>query len=222
MYPKTPKEILLEKEIFDLKNSIEQIKNKEIIRKVTNFHDTQNTLTKNYLKSIELSNNILQCQIESYLARLESSMFLEFKLLCDNNNIIYSRYVPYVATMVNFIKYNHPNNMYHHNILRVDNYILYKPQEEQIVKIKHSDECRDKSDLTKLVHDILKQIISKYIDKSTLNEQDKKFLEVCQDILDTFDIGQTLRTPEKPLLSKLQAIIKLVEILNKHCPITQY
>ena len=108
------------------------------------------------------------------------------------------------------------SQQYWSNFTKVDIHIQNNSSEKRIVQIKDLSYRETSTELTKLIYDIIKQIVSQYIDKSNLSEQEKKELELCQDILDAYDIGQTMRDQSKPLMDKLQAFVEAVKLFDKY------
>lgn len=155
---------------------------------------------------------------------LTDSFFVQW-----NNNIkielirTYNQQLPIFLNMqidntMSIIKQLTYNQKYWDNFTKVDIHIQNNPPEKRIIKIKDTSYRETSTELTKLIYDIIKQIVSQYIDKSNLSEQEKKDLELCQDILDAYDIGQTMRDQSKPMMDKLKAFVEAVKLLDKYFP----
>ena len=155
---------------------------------------------------------------------LTDSFFVQW-----NNNIkielirTYNQQLPIFLNMqidntMSIIKQLTYNQKYWDNFTKVDIHIQNNPPEKRIIKIKDTSYRETSTELTKLIYDIIKQIVSQYIDKSNLSEQEKKDLELCQDILDAYDIGQTMRDQSKPMMDRLKAFVEAVKLLDKYFP----
>lgn len=155
---------------------------------------------------------------------LTDSFFVQW-----NNNIkielirTYNQQLPIFLNMqidntMSIIKQLTYNQKYWDNFTKVDIHIQNNPPEKRIIKIKDTSYRETSTELTKLIYDIIKQIVSQYIDKSNLSEQEKKELELCQDILDAYDIGQTMRNQSKPMMDRLKAFVEAVKLLDKYFP----
>ena len=123
-----------------------------------------------------------------------------------------------IDNTMNKVKQQSYNQQYWNNFINVDIHIQNNLPEKQIIKIKDTSYRETSTELTKLIYDIIKQIVSQYIDKSNLSEQEKKELELCQDILDAYDIGQTMRNQSKPMMDRLKAFVEAVKLLDKYFP----
>ena len=121
-----------------------------------------------------------------------------------------------IDNTMNKVKQLSYNQQYWINFINVDIHIQNNLPEKRIIKIKDTSYRETSTELTKLVYDIIKQIVSQYIDKSDLNDQEKKELELCQDILDTYGIGQTMRDPSKPIMDKFKAFVEAVNLFDKY------
>ncbi len=108
------------------------------------------------------------------------------------------------------------NQQYWNNFINVDIYIQNNLPEKRIIKNKDTSYREISTELTKLIYDIIKQVVSQYIDKSDLSDQEKKELELCQDILDTYGIGQTMKDSSKPIMDKLKAFVEAVNLFDKY------
>ena len=155
---------------------------------------------------------------------LTDSFFVQW-----NNNIkielirTYNQQLPIFLNMqidntMSIIKQLTYNQKYWDNFTKVDIHIQNNPPEKRIIKIKDTSYRETSTELTKLIYDIIKQIVSQYIDKSNLSEQEKKDLELCQDILDAYDIGQTMQDQSKPMMDRLKAFVEAVKLLDKYFP----
>ena len=165
-----------------------------------NYYDvaTNKILTDNFF--VQWNNNIKIELIRTYNQQLPT--FLNMQI--DNT-----------MSKVKQLSYS---QQYWSNFTKVDIHIQNNLPEKRIVQIKDSSYRETSTELTKLIYDIIKQIISQYIDKSDLSEQEKKELELCQDILDAYDIGQTMRNQSKPLMDKLKAFVEAIKLFDKYIP----
>ena len=68
-----------------------------------------------------------------------------------------------------------------------------------------------------VVKDSVKSILCNFA-KIYLSEDEKRDFDLCNDILDAFDISLTLHDPNKTKLDKGYALIKASELLNKYYP----
>lgn len=73
--------------------------------------------------------------------------------------------------------------------------------------------------LESIVQDAVKSILCNFI-KVNLTEDERRDFDMCNDILDAFDISSTLRDPSKTKLDKGYALIKANELLNKYFPVS--
>lgn len=123
-----------------------------------------------------------------------------------------------IDNTMNKVKQLSYNRQYWNNFTKVDIHTQNSLPEKRIIKIKDTSYRETSTELTKLIYDIIKQIVSQYIDKSNLSEQEKKELELCQDILNAYDIGQTMRNQSKPMMDRLKAFVEAVKLLDKYFP----
>ena len=121
-----------------------------------------------------------------------------------------------IDNTINKVKQLSYNQKYWNNFTKVDIYTQNSLPEKQIIKIKDTLYRETSTELTKLIYDIIKQIVAQYIDKSDLSNQEKKELELCQDILDAYDIGQTIRDHSKPMMDRLKAFVETVKLFDKY------
>lgn len=68
-----------------------------------------------------------------------------------------------------------------------------------------------------VVKDSVKSILCNFV-KMYLSEDEKHDFDLCNDILDAFNISSTLHDPNKTKLDKGYALIKASELLNKYYP----
>lgn len=165
-----------------------------------NYYDvaTNKILTDNFF--VQWNNNIKIELIRTYNQQLPT--FLNMQI--DNT-----------MSKVKQLSYS---QQYWSNFTKVDIHIQNNSSEKRIVQIKDSSYRETSTELTKLIYDIIKQIVSQYLDKSDLSEQEKKEIELRQDILDAYDIGQTMRNQSKPMMDRLKAFVEAVKLLDKYFP----
>ncbi len=74
-----------------------------------------------------------------------------------------------------------------------------------------------KSLIESIIQDAVKSVLCNFL-KAHLTEDEKHDFDLCNDILDAFDISSTLHDPSKTKWDKGYALIKASELLNKYFP----
>ncbi len=75
---------------------------------------------------------------------------------------------------------------------------------------------KDINELCKIIYEHIKQTVEELSTKTFLTQDEQEKLNYYKDALDIIHSTQTMQNPNEHILSKLNAILNLTEIVNKH------